>query len=123
MDSDDLDFRYDLGISVSSAKISLADCPDITSAISFHYGILVVKAELDQILCGLSETLNVLDLIRKNPVVMRPMFVHQARPLLTADDVYDMIPPRFSVPGSNRREKEEATMMLWVEYLKLIESE
>ena len=110
-----------MGINISSNKVCLADRESIVSSMSFHYGVLVVKAELDQILCGLSETLHALQLIREYAIVTRPLFVHQVRPPLTADDIYDMMPAKFSDPGSNRREKEEATMMLWADFLKMVE--
>ena len=73
LDSDAYDFHYDLGINISSNTVCLADRKSIVSSMSFHYGVLVVKAELDQILCGLSETLHALQLIREYAVVMRPL--------------------------------------------------
>lgn len=65
MNSDDYEFRYDLGIVQSVDDIYLADKEKIVSLMAKHFAILNVKAELDQILCGLSSTLNVLQLIRR----------------------------------------------------------
>ena len=91
------------------------------SIIALHYGVLVVKAELDQILCGLSSTLNALTLIRNNPLVMRPLFIHQDRHPPTADTLFDMFQAKFSELGSNAREAEEATMMKWSDFLQMVE--
>lgn len=91
---------------------------ELISSISKHFAILQVKAELDQMLCGLSDTLHVLDVIRENPVVFRPLFVYFKRPLLTADDLFDKSIPQFSTSGSNVREKEEAVTMLWIDFLR-----
>lgn len=88
---------------------------------ALHYGVLSVKAELDQILCGLSETLNTLQLIRSNPVILKPLFLWKPSPIPTADDINDLMTAKFSEMGSNRREQEEATYMLWVEFLKIVQ--
>ena len=45
-----------IGIRTPSKEVRLEDREAIVSSMSFHYGVLLVKAELDQILCGLSET-------------------------------------------------------------------
>ena len=62
MNSGDYDFRYNLGIAQSVDDICLADKEKIVALMAKHFAILSVKAELDQILCGLSSTLNVLQL-------------------------------------------------------------
>ena len=80
-----------------------------------------MKAELDQILCGLSEAHSILQLVRMNAPNMRSLFVHQTHPPFTADNVYDLLEAKFSDPGSNRREKEEAVMIFWYDLLKIIE--
>ena len=56
MDSDEYDFRYDIGIAQSADAIRLADKEKIVALMAKHFTILSVKAELDQILCGLSST-------------------------------------------------------------------
>ena len=76
---------------------------------ALHYGVLVVKAELDQILCGVSSTLNALTVIRNNPVVMRPLFVYQERPP-TADILFNMLQAKLSESGSNAREVKDTRM-------------
>ena len=71
---------------------------------------------------GLSETLDMLSLIRKHPCLFRPLFVHKPRPLLTADKILDILPAKFSEQGSNRRQMEEA-YMYWVNFVKIVEGE
>ena len=73
-----------------------------------HFAVFEVKAELDQLLCELSSTLGVLELLRSDPALMRPLLVYTPTNPVTAD-------------GSNSREKEEATVMLWVHFLQRIE--
>jgi hypothetical protein len=121
LESDSYDFRYDLGINVSPLDVSLLDRENIVSSMAFHYGVLTVKAELDQMLCGLSETLNALELIRNNAAIMKPLFLWEHRTPPTADYVYDLMTPKLSEPGSNRRDEEEAIMMLWVEFLRIVQ--
>lgn len=121
LNTEEFDFRYDLGISKPSHEVRLDDRETLVSSMALHFGVLVVKAELDQILCGLSSTLNALTLIRNNPVVMRPLFVYQKRPPPTADTLFDMLQAKFSESGSNAREVEEATMMKWSDFLQIVE--
>ncbi len=52
---------------------------------------------------------------------MRPLFVYEERPPPKADALYDMFPATFSAPGSNIREKEEATMMIWNDFLQMVQ--
>ena len=108
LEKEEFDFRFDLGISKPAHNIRLTDREMLVSAMALHYGVLVVKAEPDQILCGLSSTLNALTFIRNNPVVMRPLFIYQQHPLTTADTLFDMLQIKISGPGSNA---QEATMM------------
>ena len=118
--SDEYDFRYDLGITKAAHEVRIVDREKIVTSMALRYGVLVVKAELDQILCGISSTLNALTLIRDNGVVMRQLFVFKVCPPPTADNLFDMLPAKFSESGSNAREKE-ATMMLWWDFLQMVE--
>ena len=86
-----------------------------------HFAVLEVKAELDQLLCGLSSTLGVLELVRSDPALMRPLFIHTPTSPMTADDMYDMFAMCYSPNGNNNREREEATIMQWFHFLQHIE--
>lgn len=121
--SEEFDFRYDIGITTPPSNIQHSDRNRIASDISLQFGVLVVKAELDEIVRGLYETFNMLSLIREHPCLFRPLFVHKPRPLLTADRILDLMPPKFSEEGTNRREMEEETYMFWVNFVKVVESE
>ncbi len=87
LSSSEYDFRYDIGISQPVSGIRFFDKEKIVSLMAKHYVILNVKAELDQILCGMSSTLNVLQLVRENPSKMWPMFVHTTPEKVTWDKV------------------------------------
>ena len=93
------------------------------SSLAIHYSVLVVKAELDQMLCGLSDTLDVLTLLRQNASTMRPLLVCGSPPLPTANSVYDLFRVNFSPTGSNVRKYEETTVMLWNDFLQKVEGE
>ena len=86
-----------------------------------HFTILRVKAELDQLLCGLSSTLNVLELIRNNKKEMKPLFVYTSPQSLTWDKLYNLLPAKMSPEGSNKRECEEAVMMKWIQVIQNVE--
>lgn len=119
--SEDYDFRYDMGISQPINTICLGDVEKIVSGMEKHYAILNVKAELDQILCGMSTTFNFLEFVRENPKSLRPLFVYSDPPPLTADILYYMIPAQFSPEGDNKRELEEAVIMQWTDVTQYIE--
>ena len=63
-----------------------------------------------------------LELLRSNPTVIRPLLVSSTTRLV-ADDVYDAFDICFSPEGSNKRQSEEATIMQWVNFLQNVERE
>ena len=84
----------------------------------FNYQVQV-KAELDDIAEGL-ESLEVLSLIRRNPLIMKSLFIH-AKSSLTCSVLQDLFTVEFSCKGSNQRELEEETYMYWVNFLQDVE--
>ena len=110
-----------MGIALRLDTIGIKEKPTIISAMAKHFAVLEVKAELDQLLSGLSSTLGVLELVRSDPVLMKHLFIHSATSPMTADDMYDTFNICYSPDGSNNREREEATIMLWVHFLQCIE--
>ena len=118
LNTKEYDFRFDLGI--AQPTIHLGEVGHIISVIAKHYAVLNSKAELDQMLCGMSDTLHVLDMVREFPQ-MRSLFVFNERPPLTADKMYDLIPAVLSPVGNNQRDVEEEIMMQWIEILNIIE--
>ena len=123
LDSDEFDFRYDIGVSQPSHTLQLSDRDRILNSMATHYAVKYMKAEVDQLKEGL-KAMGVLDVIVSNPRKMRPLFVHHepATVHLTADKMIDLFTPVLSPVGSNQRELEEAVMMHWVNYIQMIES-
>ena len=74
LDSDEFDFRYDIGIAQLSQNLHLRDCMRIVKSCAAHFTIHSVKAELDQICEGLS-CMGVLQLMRDKPALLRPLFL------------------------------------------------
>ena len=121
LNSDEYDFRYDLGVATNVQSVQLGDKENIVMQLANHFTIFQCKAELDQILCGLSETLGLLDLVRGNPIIMRPLFVKATKPPLTAESLYDLFVMHYSKDGSNIKEREEVTGMRWFSFLECVE--
>ena len=86
-----------------------------------HFCTLRGKAELYPLLCGLSSTLNVLQFLRDNSKQLSQLFIYNPFPMLTWDKLYNLLPAKLSVEGSNKRECEEAIMMNWVKLAQFIE--
>ena len=91
------------------------------SGIAKHF-IHQVKAELDQILSGLSETLSVLVLIKQHPNLFRPLFVFNEIKV-TGDMLFDLFQPKLSPKGSNIHIKEEAAIRYWLDLLQDIQGD
>ena len=51
------------------------------------------------------------------------LFLYTSLPPLTWENLYNLLPARMSVDGSNKRECEEAVMMRWIKLTQIIESE
>lgn len=66
-------------------------------------------------------TLQVLDLIRTNPCIMRQLFVYVAPKRITADYILSLFSEAYSPQGSNVRVEEEAAAMKWVHFIQHIE--
>lgn len=85
-----------------------------------HFTIYSVKAELDQI-CYCLNCMGVLQLIRENPALLRPLFLPNPPAPLTGDYMINLFATKFFPPGSNSRKEEEAAVMKWVQMLQAIE--
>ena len=81
-----------------------------------HYLIYKSKAELDQLKEGL-EYLGVYNLICRNRSVMKPLFLQSGKPKVTAASILATFEIKWSPQGSNQREKEEAVIFGWTEYV------
>lgn len=119
LDSNEFNVRFEIGLGGPTSHFQFSDRDRLVQSFSMHYSILMVKAELDQMLDGM-KTLGVLDLMRSNPKTMRPLFV-PGGPVLTTDSMFDLFRGVFSPKGSNQREIEESIIVMWSNYLQLIE--
>lgn len=64
-------------------SISLSNKVDVLNSIKLHYGLLRVKAELDQLIAGLS-VMGVGEAIRTNSDLFSPLFMFTESKMLTA---------------------------------------
>jgi len=121
LDSEEYNFRYECGVCQPSQMMKLSQRDDIVNALAMHT-IYSIKAELDQIVCGL-DFYGLSELAKNNPEAFRPLLVYYKPLKLSADAIYDMFPATFSPSGSNTREAEEAAQMHWINYTQAIEGE
>ena len=91
LSKDEYDFRYDIGISQPLKNIRFTDKERLVSLMMMHLVVLNVKAELDQLLSGMSSTLNTLELIRGFPCTFRPLFVYSTSLRLTWEKLFEML--------------------------------
>ena len=97
-----------------------AEREGIISSLCLHFVILSAKAELDEMVNGL-KSLEILSLVRSNPAIARQLFVRGTPKPLTSDSLYDTFTPELSPPMSNWRDKEEAQLLNWTNFLGFVE--
>lgn len=116
-----LNIRYDCGVSKAVHSIAESEKDDIISSLCLHFVILTSKAELDGLVNGL-KSLEVLSLIQSNPNTSRKLFVRSTdNNVLTADLLYDMFSAELSPLMSNTRDKKEAQLFNWSNFLHFVE--
>ena len=120
MDSNEFDFRFDIGISTPSTNFELRDGMVLAKSCAAHFTVHSLKSELDQLCDGLS-TMNVLQLLRQNASVVRPLLLERKPTNLTADVMINMFETKLSLEGSNMKESEELAAMKWISYFQMIE--
>jgi len=96
-------------------KVTRDDIPDIIDAVCTEYLIMKSISEINQFQEGLN-VLGVSDLIKAHPGILQEAFVHGDKEF-TASDLDDLFLPVFSPSGSNAREKEEAVVLNWKDYI------
>ena len=81
-----------------------------------HYLIYISKAELDQLKEGL-DYLGVRNVMCCNRLIMKPLLLESGKPKLTTTTLLATFEVKWSLQGSNQREKEEAVIFGWTEYV------
>lgn len=82
-----LDMFIACGFTLPIPTMTLRDVPLLIECVTLHATILIVKAELDQIIEGLTKA-GVLETIRGYPQLFQKMFVDDAQPLTASESDY-----------------------------------
>ena len=85
-------------------------------SLAIHYLIYISKAELDQLKEDL-DYLGVRSVMCCNHLIMKPLLLESGKPKLTATTLLATFEVKWSLQGSNQREKEEAVIFGWTEYV------
>ena len=120
LDSDDYDFRFDVGLGFPTDSMRFVDRDKIVQSLASYFTVVKVKAQIDQLVEGLC-VLGILDLVRANPCKARELFIYSKPEAMTADAVIYLFTPRLSPAGSNTREDEEQMVILWANFVQMIE--
>ena len=120
MNSPEFAFRFECGYPKPTTCITIDDRDSIARYLAMHHVVYSQKAELDQIKLGL-EVLHVIELVNKYPTLMKPFFVSTGRAELTTEMMLSLFTVNWSVKGSNKREREEDTILHWHYYLSELE--
>jgi hypothetical protein len=76
------DILSSCGFNRPTAKLELRDVPQLIECVTLHSTLLIVKAELDDIIAGLSDA-GVIEALRRSPNLFKSLFVHEDK-FLTA---------------------------------------
>ena len=116
LNSDQLSFRFDGGVSIPSTSVSIEDKEKIAIALAKNFVIYSCKAELDQLKDGLSH-LGVLNIFQDHPKLMKPLLLSSGKRSLNSSQVLDLFKTVWSPEGSNQREREESVIFGWTHYV------
>ena len=67
------------------------------------------------------KSLGILTLFRNNPLIARQLLTQGTPKPLTSESLYDMFTPELSPPMSNCRDKEEAQLLNWANFLEFVD--
>lgn len=119
LSSEEYEFRYDCGISKPSGRIPFSDKVKVVEAMSLHCCVLASLAELEQLRRGLAMQ-KFSTLMEAFPEIVRKAFNPPERKI-SSSFIQDLFVPRLSPVGSNKREVEEAVLIIWIRYLQKLE--
>ena len=113
----DIEFKFikECGFLKQAHKISLDDVSEITEIVCVEYLIHRNIAEIQQFMDGLN-VLGIATLLKSHPKRFKEIFVHTPK-VVTTHDLDKLFVPQFSPRGSNIREKEEAIVLNWKDYI------
>lgn len=113
----DIEFKFikECGFLKQPHKITLDDVCEITETVCVEYLIHRNVAEIQQFMDGL-DVLGIGALLKSYPECFKEMFIHTPK-VVTAHDLDKLFIPQFSPHGSNIREKEEAIVLNWKDYI------
>ena len=118
LSSEDFEFHYQSGLPQPANRIKFSDKEKVVGDLSLHHSVFLSLAELEQMRHG-PEIQKFSMLMSRHPIALRKAFVPPTQP--TSDFIQDLFAPTFSPRGSNHREREEAILMAWLQYLRTIE--
>ncbi len=113
LDSDELSFRFDAGVTVPSTALKIENKDEVTIALGTNFVIYACKAELDQLKEGLSH----------HSELMKPLLLSAGKQSLSSYQLLGIFQIQWSPEGSNRRECEEAVVFGWTSYVHSCEGE
>ena len=112
---DDADYVTASGFQKAIFRVTTKDIPDIVEMVCTEFLIMKSISEINQFQDGLN-VLGISDLVKVHPNVLRELFVYDHK-TFTAADLDELLLPVFSPIGSNAREKEEAVILNWKDYV------
>ena len=119
LENDVLSCRFKCDVDKPSTMYSLANKQSIIQALSTHFILFTRKAEIDRLGQGLDHV-GLLSLLKQYPGVGLNIFLPDET-ILTASYMIDLLDVNYSPLGSNNRAKEEEVMIMFYNYLQVVE--
>ena len=111
----DAQYIRDCGFIKPVVKVTLENLEEIKESVCTEYLIMKSINEIQQSQEGL-DVLGMGKLLKAHPSQCRELFTHNPK-VVTSYDFDKLFLPKLSEEGSNMREKEEAIVMNWKDYI------
>lgn len=111
----EFEFLRDCGFLKQPHKISISDVDDIIQTVCTEFLLKRSAAEIQQFIDGLN-ALDIGRLIKSHPTQFKELFVYNSK-VVTPHDLDILFLPILSPSGSNAREREEAVVLNWKDYI------
>ena len=111
------DFRFTCGYTKPTHLIEIKDKDDFVRRIWLHFVLYNSYAELEQLRKGFQETLQMISFVYTNGKEMRALLAPSRLFDVSVEYLQDAFAVNYSPNGSNYRTKEEAVMVMWLEYI------
>ena len=111
------DFRFACGYTKPTNLIEIKDKDDFVRSVWLHFVLFQPYAELEQLRKGFQDTLQMQLVVCTHANEIRALLAPSSLFDISSEHLQDLFVINYSPNGSNNRTKEEAVVVMWLEYI------